>query len=67
VPSATAYSFAIDYLSSGTWKAYYTYQPTVDTVTFWPQITATSYRFRVQAKVGGAFGPWSSYATFVVH
>jgi hypothetical protein len=67
VPSATEYSFAIDYLSGGAWKAYYTYQPTTDTVTFWPQISATSYRFHVQAKVGGTFGPWSSYATFQVH
>jgi hypothetical protein len=65
VPSASAYSFAIEYLVSGTWKAYYAYQPTANAQTFWPA-TATSYRFRAQAKVGGAWGPWSGFATFVV-
>jgi hypothetical protein len=64
VSGATAYEFAIEFQSASGFSPYYTYPATSPSRTFYPQIHGTDYRWRVRAKVAGAFGDWSSYATF---
>jgi hypothetical protein len=66
VSGTTSYDFAIEYVVSGNWQSYFTYSATTHSKTFWPQ-ASTSYRWRVAEVVNGVTGPWSSYATFVVH
>jgi hypothetical protein len=66
VASATSYQFAIESDVAGVWTAYYTYTTTSPTKTIYPQTRGRDYRFRVNAMVGGAYGAWSSYATFHV-
>ena len=66
VTSATSYQFEVEWNVNGTWSAYYTYAATSPTKTFYPQTRARSYRFRVNAMVGGSYGPWSARATFYV-
>ncbi|MGE5180624.1 MAG: GH25 family lysozyme [Acidobacteriota bacterium] len=66
VASATAYQFAIELSSGGSWTAYYTYTGAAPSRTFYPQTRGTDYRFRVRAQVAGAYGDWSTYATFHV-
>ncbi|HJL20424.1 MAG TPA: fibronectin type III domain-containing protein, partial [Sandaracinaceae bacterium LLY-WYZ-13_1] len=61
---ADLYEHQIEYASSGTWRAYYTYAGSSTDRTFYPSVAGTTYRFRVRARVGGAFGPWSAWASF---
>ena len=63
---ATTYQFAIEVKSGTSWATYYTYTTGGTALTFYPQTHAADYRFRVRAQVGGAYGAWSSYATFHV-
>jgi hypothetical protein len=65
VQAATRYEFSIEYLGSGnTYLPYVTYSPTHAYQTFWPQVHATTYRWKVHAKVGGEWKDWSSEASF---
>lgn len=61
---ATSYEFAIESQSGTSFLPYYTYTSSVASQTFYPQIHGVGYRWRVRAKINGAFGAWSSYATF---
>ncbi len=63
VAAATSYEFTLEFLSGGAWKPYFTYTRATPSTTFSPQ-SKTSYRFSVRAKVGAAFTPASSVATF---
>ena len=64
VQGATRYEFSIDYLASGSYVPYTTYAPTHPYQTFWPQVHATTYRWKVRAQVNGAWGAWSNQASF---
>jgi len=61
---ATSYEFAIESQSGAGYAPYYTYAPAAPSQTFYPQIHGVGYRWRVRAKINGAFGGWSGYATF---
>ncbi|MEW5743236.1 MAG: hypothetical protein AB1938_30285, partial [Myxococcota bacterium] len=65
VAAATSYEFALEYLLNGTWRPYYTYVPSAPKQTFYPA-AKTTFRFTVRAKVGGAWSPSSSPASFEV-
>jgi len=64
VANATNYEFAIENQAGTSWTPYFTYAGTTATRSFYPQKHATTYRWRVRAKVAGAFGAWSNWATF---
>ncbi len=66
VSGATSYQFAIEssVTNANAWVAYYTYTAGGPAETFYPQTLHEDYRFRVRAMVSGAYGAWSSYATF---
>ena len=66
VPGATKYDFSIQVLSGGAFVAYWTYSDAAPSQTFYPQVHATTYRWRVRADVGAAAGTYSAYATFAV-
>jgi hypothetical protein len=64
VTGATRYEIGIETQAGTSWQSYVTYTTTTASKTFWPQIHATSYRFRVRADRGAGYGAWSSFATF---
>lgn len=64
VSGATSYEFAIESQNSTGWVPYFTYAGSTPARTFYPQAHGIAYRWRVRAKVNGAFGAWSAYATF---
>jgi Glycosyl hydrolases family 25 len=64
IQAATSYEFAIESQSGSGYVPYFTYSATTPARTFYPQIHGVFYRWRARAKVAGAFGNWSSYATF---
>ncbi|NIR45477.1 MAG: hypothetical protein GWN99_13805 [Gemmatimonadetes bacterium] len=64
VTGATSYEFAIEYLSGGVWRTYYTYSSDSNAKTFWPVHADTTYRWRVRARNGHGWGAWSGWAEF---
>lgn len=50
--------------TAGAVHPYFNYQRTTTSVTFWPQVRNTTYVWRVRAKSGASYGPWSSDASF---
>lgn len=64
VPSATTYEIAIEYGGGSSFQPYVTYSGAATSRTFYPAIHGTTYRWKVRAKVGTAFGDWSAPATF---
>ena len=64
VSGATSYTFDIQYVHSGSWASYYTYTTSTNSKTFWPQVTGTSYRFRVKATNANGDSSWSGWASF---
>jgi GH25 family lysozyme M1 (1,4-beta-N-acetylmuramidase) len=66
VPSAARYEFSIEFLGGGAaYQPYVTYSPTQAHQTFWPQVHATTYRWKVRAQVGGTWQAWSADASFL--
>jgi len=62
---ASQYEISIEFLaSSGAFAPYVTYLSSGPSKTFYPQVHGTTYRWKVRAKVGGSFGPWSNEALF---
>ena len=64
VPGAASYQAGIQWLKSGVWTDYYTYEPSAAATTFWPQVDPASYRWRVRAWTSSGWGPWSGWAEF---
>lgn len=64
VSDATEYMFSIEYDVNGALHPYMSYQRAAPATTFWPQVSDTRYTWRVRAKVGGTWGPWSNDASF---
>jgi len=64
VPNAQGYELAIEFATASNWSPYYTYAVSAPSRTFYPQIHGVDYRWRARAKVAGAFGAWSTWATF---
>lgn len=64
VPSASNFAFEIEYDAGGNYQAYYTYQGTTPSRTFWPSYHDTTYRWRVRAKTGGEWSPDSAWTSF---
>jgi hypothetical protein len=64
VANATTYEFHIQYSDGALWQEYFTYRPSTNSQTFWPQFADTRYRFQVRA--GNAYGwsAWSGWSTF---
>jgi lysozyme len=62
---ATSYAFQIEYYDEGSssWNDYYAYTSTTQQKTFWPVLDA-AFRFRVRAKSGGVWSPYSNYRSF---
>ncbi|MGB0591989.1 MAG: peptidoglycan DD-metalloendopeptidase family protein [Myxococcota bacterium] len=64
VAGAAGYSVSIEWLNGGTWTSYYTYETSDTTKTFWPQVDAATYRWRVRASLNGTWSNWSTWAEF---
>ena len=64
IDDATGYEFDIWYSDGTDWQPYYTYTPAANAQTFWPVFDDTLYLWRVRAKNGEGFGPWSEETTF---
>lgn len=64
VSGAGQYAFEIEVLSANQWVPYYTYTVMAPSRTFYPSITATSYRWRVRANTTSGWGPSSTWSTF---
>lgn len=64
VPSASTYEIAIEYGGGNSFQPYVSYSGATTSRTFYPAIHGTTYRWKVRAKVGTAFGDWSVPATF---
>jgi len=64
VDGAGGYEVSIEWSNKGLWQDYYTYNPSAAKTTFWPQVDATKYRWRVRAKMGAGNGAWSTWAEF---
>ena len=65
VAGATQYELAIEYrTAAGAFTPYVTYAAAGPEKTFYPQVRGTTYRWRVHARVEGAWGGWSEWATF---
>ena len=70
--TATEYEVQIQYQAADTtWRAYFTYNETANNKTFYPCSSQSpaapcnsNFRFRVRARTGGSFGPYSGWATF---
>lgn len=60
----SSYEFSIDYNSGAGFVHYYTYTSSTPRKVFYPQVHASTYRFRVRAMTGGVWGDYSPYATF---
>ena len=63
---ASRYELAIEVMTSGGWRTYYTYATSSPSRTFYPATRGTSYRFRVRAQTAGGWTEWSAFATFDV-
>ena len=64
VKNATSYGFDIEHYKPNVgWKPYYQYTEGKPSKTFWPAWDA-AYRYRIRARVGGAWKPYSNYRTF---
>ena len=57
---APSYELDIDWLSSGIWSGYTSFETNATTKTFWPQVDPATYRWRVRR----TSGLWSEWATF---
>ena len=66
VTAAPSYEVAIETASGSTFAPYYTYTTASPSKAFSPTLRPREHRFHVRANVGGAWGPWSGYATFMV-
>jgi hypothetical protein len=64
ISGVSGYEFAIEYLSGGVWRTYYTYGSSVNSKTFWPSVASTDYRWRARAQNDVGWGAWSNWATF---
>lgn len=64
IPGVIEYEFRIDYRKNDAWVYYYTYSSSTNTVTFWPQVAGTSYRWLARARNEGGWGGWSYDAVF---
>ena len=65
VASASDYVFSIETRdAAGVLHPYTSYQRVNPTTTFWPQVRNTTFLWRVRARSQGAWGPWSSDASF---
>jgi hypothetical protein len=65
-PGAALYELAVEVgTQSGGWATYYTYTSSTPAKTFWPQ-GAHGFRWRLRAKVNGAFTAWSAWAAFTM-
>ncbi|MCR4315965.1 MAG: N-acetylmuramoyl-L-alanine amidase [Planctomycetes bacterium] len=65
VSGATSYEVEIEYgANNSTWSYYYTYTPSVNSKTFYPQVNNNYYRFRVRAMVGGTWSSYSGWTSF---
>ena len=62
--NATSYGFDLEYYKPNVgWKPYYEYTESKPAKTFWPAWDA-AYRYRIRARVGGAWKPYSNFRTF---
>lgn len=66
VPSANAYEFAVEMANGASFAPYATYSTTAPARTFFPTARPRAYRWRVRARLGTAWGAWSSYASFTL-
>ncbi|MBI1948795.1 MAG: hypothetical protein HYS27_24120 [Deltaproteobacteria bacterium] len=65
IAGASDYAFTIETRdAAGALHPYFSYQRTAPAATFWPQLRNATYVWRVRARSNGAWGPWSTDASF---
>ncbi|MDH3217742.1 MAG: fibronectin type III domain-containing protein, partial [Candidatus Krumholzibacteria bacterium] len=63
ISDATEYQLEVEYRDGGSWTSYWTERRTTNSFEF-PLGPETSYRFKVSAKNGYGWGPFSDWASF---
>lgn len=69
VPGATSYEVYIHFYDWATsqWTYYYTYYPSTNGMTFWPQLTQHWFSYTVRAVNSAGAGDWSAWCDFYMN